>query len=258
MQKACRTATRVIVMVTLPAGLAVRPAVWPLVRPLVWPVEPPLLAVDLMEMQGLIQPTPQVVVSYGHHLPKKLPTPAVIPPLRQSQFHTAAHILPATNQRHARRLVQRFESANHGQQSQAVPVNVRFDVGHSEQLGSVRLANLKRPAPRSFGPIGLGKQQEIWHWSIHRGVSVCYYGDFGKGSKTGKGRSPIRYNPRRRPLLHSVEYRAKAAIVLISSAFTPQTPQFISSIKVHKGADRQFARRSAPGAMYLATTFTLS
>jgi len=145
----------------------------------VWPVEPPISAVDLVEMQGLIQSTPQVVVSYGHHLPEKLPAPTVIPPLRQSQLHTPAHVLPATDQRHAGRLIQRFESANHGQQAQAVPVNVRLDVGRFEQLGSVGLANLKRPAPRSVRPIGLGKQQEVRHWSIHRGVLVWCYGDFG-------------------------------------------------------------------------------
>lgn len=117
-------------------------------RPTVGQIEPALTTFHPMESQRPIQPLPQVAILDGHHLPEKLPSPAVAPPLGQPVLHSVTNIGATADQGHVRGLVEGLQGANDGQQVEPFSPNLGLHVGHFELLGAVRPAEREPPSAR--------------------------------------------------------------------------------------------------------------
>lgn len=92
-------------------------------------VESPAAAIHAMKLQCSIYPLPKVNVSHRGHLPKTLPPPTGFTPLRNPVGNALLDILGAADQRHPRRLVERFQRSDNSQQLEPLTPQIRFDVG---------------------------------------------------------------------------------------------------------------------------------
>jgi len=91
-------------------------------------------ALHLVKFQRPIDTLPQVVVADRHELAESFPMPSPFAPMGELASQATAHV-PATRQkRHARRLVERFEAADHGQQLEPAGAGVRLGVSGRQLL----------------------------------------------------------------------------------------------------------------------------
>ncbi len=103
-------------------------------------VDPPVAALHRMEPQGTVQSLPEVAVADRHHLSEPLPAPAVIAPFGQPVVDAPTHVVATADQRDASGLVDRLQAADHRQQVEPFPPNVRLVVFRLKPPRAVRRA----------------------------------------------------------------------------------------------------------------------
>ncbi len=77
-------------------------------------------ALDLVECQRSIDPSPNVRIAYGLHGPEVLPRKIIVSPFGQSVLQTASDIATGGDKRYSARLFQRFQPAKHRNQCASV------------------------------------------------------------------------------------------------------------------------------------------
>lgn len=91
-------------------------------------VEPSFAAFHRVKRQCVVQPLPKVAVSDRNHLSEELPSPVARPPFNQAVVYALPDVFATVDQSYARRLIQRFEGSNDGQQLKTVSLDIRFAV----------------------------------------------------------------------------------------------------------------------------------
>lgn len=123
-----------------------------------------------MDGKRAIQTLPEVMVLDRHHLAEGFPGPAVTAPFVQTVGDSAADVIAASDQGHARGLVEGFEAANDSQELQSRAMDRRLGVLGLEAGGSIH--GLQDESPASVGPVflGAGVQQEVGRLNAHDGM----------------------------------------------------------------------------------------
>ncbi len=140
-------------------------------------IETPRLPLHPVKPQRAVHPLPQIVVFYRHQPPKTLPAPSAGSPFGQTVAKAPAYVIAAANERYARRLVERFQSAHHGEQLEPFATDLRLVVGRLEAIRSVDLPQHEPPVSRLVRPTRFGIEQVVWVWTIHR---IYCQGRFGR------------------------------------------------------------------------------
>jgi hypothetical protein len=93
----------------------------------------PGAAAHLMNLQQPVDPLPQIGVLDRRHLAVPLPLPVVLAPVGQAKLQAALNVSAAGHQRHLRRLIERLEPADDGQQLQPLRASGMLVVGRLER-----------------------------------------------------------------------------------------------------------------------------
>ena len=150
-----------------------------------------------MKLQGPIDALPQVAVANRHHRAESLPLPVVFAPLAQLATNAAADVAAASEQRDARRAIERFEAADDGQQFQPAAAGVRFRIGGRESLDRRRpIAGRISNAACRAGSVRFGMQQEVGQGRLHRCgcCQVCRADGANEFALPPGGPTPLRAN----------------------------------------------------------------
>ena len=150
-------------------------------------VEPASPAVDPMELQNPVHTLPQIDVPHGRHLPKTLPTPATLLPIRNSKGDALLDIPRATDQRNPGGLIQRLQRSDNRQQIEPLAPYIRFNVGGLDLRLAIQRPEHESPLPGTCLRAGFGLQQIMRCWTtIHRGLDINTVGNLGKTAQSTK------------------------------------------------------------------------
>ena len=133
-------------------------------------IDSPSATFDLVIAQGSVDALPEVAILDGDHRPERLPPPSVLPPLGQTKSDPLSNVGAARDEGNACGLIQGFQSANHGQQLQSFPPDVRFDVFHHQALRPVACPEHETPLPRLFGVTCVGEEEIVRPKGAHREI----------------------------------------------------------------------------------------
>jgi hypothetical protein len=130
-------------------------------------------ALDIVELQCTIKPLPKVRILHGHHLPEELPPPVAAPPFRKAISNARPHIIATVDKRHARRLIERLQSANDGQQIEPFDGQIRFGVVGFEALRAILAAQSELPFPAATAAVNVRDQEKVGGIGYHRMLSFA-------------------------------------------------------------------------------------
>ena len=108
-------------------------------------VKVPNTTVDAMETHGSVNSLPQVPILDPLHFAKPLPLPIVLAPFVQSETQAVGDVSAGRQQRHARRLVQGFQSTDDSQQFQTAGVALRFVIGRFQHRFAINALQHEPP-----------------------------------------------------------------------------------------------------------------
>ncbi len=126
-----------------------------------WSVESAAAALDIVELQGTIQPLPKVRVLDGHHLAEVFPSPLVSAPLGKAVPDARPHVVAALDERHSRGLIERLERPYDRQQIKPLNREVGLGVMGLELPLAVVASQDELPTAALTGAINVRKQQEV-------------------------------------------------------------------------------------------------
>jgi len=105
-------------------------------------VNTPETTIDLVESQSPINSLPEIAVLYWDILSESLPAPTVLSPLAHPTVQALSDIGAIGDERDTRRLIEGFQSANHGEQRQAFAGHARLFIGGNQRTAACcRLEN---------------------------------------------------------------------------------------------------------------------
>ncbi len=146
-------------------------------------VDPPLTALQTMELQRMIEPSPQVAVFHRNHLTVAFPLPVVRPPFRDPVIQAAGYVGAGRHQCDSRRLVKSFQSAHDGQQFKAFTTDGGLGVGSFQVAPSFGGLQHESPIALSVAASAFGQEQKMRCGDRHRSSPASLA--FGRGFQDG-------------------------------------------------------------------------
>ncbi len=126
-----------------------------------WSVEPPAAGVEVVEAQCPIDSPPKIVVLNGYHFAVAFPLPAVGPPLVEAAVEDAVDVGAGGDKCQARGTWDCFQSANDGQEFEALAGGIGLGIFDSERKRLV--VGFQREAPAWLVAVfaDAGMEQEV-------------------------------------------------------------------------------------------------
>jgi hypothetical protein len=149
--------------------------------------ELPQAAIDLMKAESPIHSLPKVVIADRNHASEAFPLPAIGSPVGKAALQAAVDVAAFGNQGHPCRVIDRFESADDGEQFQSLVAIDWLKVASREALAGGHVLEHEPPGS-SLARLdrGFGKEQVMGGGrGHHRSRSGEFCGESPRNSADG-------------------------------------------------------------------------